>query len=320
MIDNIFLADADNPLRLPDWRMSLVNEYRLHSRNEVPDDEDRLVVNYLDFTDQYKNMSGDRLALRKLRRMNPGMFDCFQLEHNDTSDLTTILEAYLLSGETYEDIASNLSILPQTVDYYESINFDVKGRLDRRMWLANYIINSARYKRQDATIRVQQNIIYKLCALYGGPLMLEVMYTGFNNRMKPNHVDSIGTFMDDTIKDFIRARGAMAVRTLSSSDEDNMKEIMKLAHKIGSVIQEEKKSVFEENVSDVLEMMPWDIANKQARLAHPANIHPSIELRASELFLPCPDSDINNALKNLEDCAIIRQQEEFDQNQTKMSN
>lgn len=327
---DLFLADSSNPLRLPTWRSDIVQDYNVPpEKRQILPDEDKFVLEYVKFIDKYRDARTDRFALRKLRAEQPEIFDCYQLANNDVTDLKTVLESFLLSQASSQDISSVLAFSPSMIDWYERMCFDVRDRLDKRIWLANYIINEYVYASHisqermlmDASITVppqtqkqKKDCIFKLCGLYGGPLLIELMYTGFNNRAFPVHVDNISYFIDNTVKDFIRARGAFAAKMLDNS-ADSMKMLLNLAYKVTESAQEETKTEYQESVTEAMDSLRWTFSADVSNYNNPPQyLNGAVELRTKDIAKTASQLKLDPLLNELEHCSLITQAKTYEDN------
>ncbi len=310
-----FLADATNPLRLPDWRFSVINEYRINSPEniEIDPDEDFYIKTYLEFYKAYINARGSRIELLKLRRINPGLFDCYELGHLDNTHLRDIIDAFILTGMGFSAISEHVSVNPETLEWYEKIHFDVVDRLTKKIWLANYVLNC--YKRKVIsiydTIKLSDDLkrkyseeetttVYKLCGLYGGPLVLEMMYTGFNSSTFPESSESVMPYINNMTQNFVKVRGAIAAKILSGR-EDNLISLINNAVQLTSSVQAEVKSEYTEQVQSAIKELKWNIgARDKMYIEDPTKLEPLV----SDTLLMEQSPANTELLKQLEQFSI----------------
>jgi hypothetical protein len=117
------------------------------------------------------------------------------------------IEARLLAADSRENIATRLATRPSVVDAYERVFFNIEERRVNRGYLVHQVIGPSIYmgfQEQD------YDVVWKLFALMGGPVVLDMMIDGFVGAGRPSNPSELTSFLIDTTQTAIRRKAMLA--------------------------------------------------------------------------------------------------------------
>jgi hypothetical protein len=162
-----------NPFREPDWRFRRVHELVAAGQRPLRGD-DSWTRRFCKFYRQVVTRAALNVAPTAIA--DPSGFD-EALRISLTLDLRAELSAWILTGETDEEIAARLAIAPQSVECFEQIFFNVRDRLEGAMWILKVIGASPAGRSPlapDGTLTAKHvYTTWQAFAYYGGPLVFE---------------------------------------------------------------------------------------------------------------------------------------------------
>jgi hypothetical protein len=164
-----------------------------------------------------------------LRR--PQVAQAHFLHYAEDIEQRQILEARLLTEETFAEIAARLGVDPMVVEYYEQIFFNIRDRLKNSDWIRKVILGppAARVAGSDGVMTVEQRgYVYRLFAYCGGPLVLDTIIAGIGSNPPPQSREAVGDWMDESLKIIVRSKTTIAARLLAV-DGQNCMQLLKLA-------------------------------------------------------------------------------------------
>jgi len=130
-----------------------------------------------DGTTQRPKIDGNLAVARATARKMPVLFEAWQLNQESSLQRWEV-EARLLAGETSRDIARKCQLPEAVVDAYHDLYYCVRNRLHARDWVMNLAVG--RRARQGLT-EADQDVILKLYALRGGPVVLDSLVHYFRH-------------------------------------------------------------------------------------------------------------------------------------------
>lgn len=201
-----------NPLKRPDWRyrrvLSIIQGKSSRGSSRVFDD--RWIKGYRRFLVTY-NRPGKQSRLRAFKS-DPALYYAHRLYHEPDKEWRSILEARILANETPESIAKCFHTIPETVDWYEKIFFDVRDRLGSRDWIIKVIRQGVDLTLDDAG-DVADDIkffTYKFFGYFGGPWALDVIIAGVGEVGGPRSYDEVNSWLQEVIVSGLTRKGAIA--------------------------------------------------------------------------------------------------------------
>jgi hypothetical protein len=298
-----------NPFRTPEWRadraMTLVGNQPRRRRALRTDDV--WVREYAWFLARYlpAGENDNEEAKEQLFVRNPGLYFAQEIHFNEDYEWRAILQARLLTNDSYENIAKGLATMPSAIEAYEAVFFNVRDRLDSHDWIVKTVLGTAMDRaanREGTLTEHQRNMTYKLFGYFGGPLILDAIISGFNRGTLPTRKTEVAGWFDSTVKNLLRSKAAVAARVFEVNKFNVMQLFEIQLGVITSDLQAKSQqsgpvSPLVKNVQALLEMSPWALAKdpnapmtpEQKRFAKTA-IEPTLE---EEFSLACgtvPDS------------------------------
>ncbi len=318
------LAYADlqkyNVFRTPDWRYDrvcrLVDRYPTPGRASRRDD--RYVRAARVFLLQYRSRDED--ARGSLVFDNPGLYFAYTIQERAAGpdpEPAQFIQARLLARQTTAEIADCLGTLPETVEWYEALFFNVADRLDNRDWITKHVLLPAILHQQglDVTPREGEGEVLtelrreqrqrgaasalpyfdgtlKLFAYFGGRYLVDVLLTGFEAGKPLTSADGMGEWFDRCWSTTVRRRSAQAALQFEVN-RHNVMEFFAIHAKIIEIEKSEEsqqntRTQQESHVRALVESLPFVVgAAGQAALAGTqiARFDESaVELRGDELL------------------------------------
>lgn len=216
-----------NPFILPSWRSDRVHKMLAAMPPErCRRYDDEWIQGYKRFLSLWRRSESARTDLLY---ENPGLFYAHALHdgpHPDT-DLRLILEARLLSGVSHDEIANSLKTIKSTVEWYEKLFFEVSPYLSHYDWILRHVLLPA-FERSVMTsmviddsrptdvrpvtpiMRPYLDSSLKFFAYYGGPLICDVMLSGFRRDQRVLNYSDVEGYLDQQFSLQIRRRSTQA--------------------------------------------------------------------------------------------------------------
>jgi hypothetical protein len=244
-----------NPFRPLDWRFLRVADL-VTARKSPSRWDDRWIREYARFYElaAQPNVRADQRPLDAF----PYMYEAFRLRHD--LDLRAIVEAFILAGETDEQIAQRYGFHPESVGWYEAMYFHVRDRLESVTWVLKSIggiLGSRPPLAADGVLtREQIRLTWKVFGYYGGPSILEAVLGVLSPGAKqPQQIDA---WIDQKGTDAIKVRSAIAAYWLESSPANALK-LLRLARRLSQTSREAvpDNTKFAKNISAFLDGTRW---------------------------------------------------------------
>jgi hypothetical protein len=299
-----------NPFLRPYWR----HERVMSMLASVPPErtkryDDKYVQGYKKFLFQWNKSENNR---DRLMHENPGLFFAYLL-HDRTHiepELRLMIEARLLAGADYDKIAHEAKTIPETVEWYERLFFNVSPFLTHHDWIVKHVLlpSSDRFV-EDSTeeeddeefaprpsievVRPHLDMTLKFFAYFGGPLICDVMISGFRRDKRITSYEEIPDYFNDQFASQIMRRSAQA----SGQFEINKYNVMELFTTHSRLIeiqrsiegQDERHNEFEKHINAMLSELPWTAGLEGAKLfdKSPIGMHDegAAELNEEELMI-----------------------------------
>lgn len=262
-----------SPFRPPAWRQERVLELldhmpepkRPHRRRD-----DKYVREYYRFLRKFTAQEGPE-GQATLFEKNPALYLAHALHFHTDREWRAIAQGLLLSGDPLEDCADHLDTLPEALDWYEKIFFNVRDRLHAQMWVSKTILGSAAYRASNRNGNVtenQQELLFKMFGYFGGATILSIVVAGHRRGNLPRRKEEMIPWFDETFSTLIRSRATQAAQVF----EVNKFNVMELLGLNVSIISGERAATqggpetdVEQNVRAFMERIPWVVARKGAK-------------------------------------------------------
>jgi len=266
-----------NPFRAPDWRSARVFELLDAQPTALRPNrrrDDQYVRAYYRFVTRYEAQA-DQYARMTLFNADPALYYAHEMYMHSDVEWRAILEGFLLTNESYEEIGQRISVTPFALDWYERLFFHVRDRLNSPVWVSKAILglcdgeSDSRAPTPDGTASLPQRLmLYRLFGYYGGPEVLSVVATGHKRATDmPRTSAEVSSWFDETFKLLLRSRAAQAAQLLTVN-KYNVMELMRMHMDViaadvanGNQVKEE----FEKGMHAFLERIPWSVARQGAK-------------------------------------------------------
>lgn len=262
-----------NPMRPAAWRQERVLELMEHMPNPKKPHrrrDDRYVREYYRFLRKYaaQTTESERVAMFDA---NPSLYYAHSIHFHPDKEWRSVAQGFLLTGDTLESCAAALDTLPEALDWYERLFFNVRDRLEAEAWVAKTVLGSSAYRaanREGSVTENQQDILFKLFGYYGGPIILKIVISGFRRGSLPRRPEEISPWFDSTFTMLIKSRATQAARVFQIN-KYNVMQLMEIQCSImtseRSVLQGGPETDVEQNVQAFMERIPWVMAKKGAK-------------------------------------------------------
>lgn len=270
-----------NPMRPPQWRSDRALSLRENNPPLRPSAyDDKHVREYSKFLRKYMETRANPDARMSLYPRWPGIFMAQFLHFDADTEWRAIVQARLLAGCSFEEIASNLGTLPCVIEWYERLFFNVLDRLECHDYIVKSVLGTAleRAANREGTITdYQRDLSYKLFGYFGGPLVLDIIISGFTSGTLPTSAGDVAPWLNKTIKGLLRSKAAVAAKTF----EVNKFNVMQLFElQLATVTQDAQlkelkgtsDTKLEPIVNALLDQVPWKMAIDQEKFANQAQI------------------------------------------------
>jgi|JI10StandDraft_1071094.scaffolds.fasta_scaffold46649_2 hypothetical protein len=260
---------------------------------------------------------------------NEGLYFAHEIHErsNDEPEVALTLQARILARQTSAEISKACGLPVEAVDWYESMFFCVRDRIDHRDWITKQVLVPATMRNvsvSDRGVTLARpdgpetpfalpfyDVTTKLFAYFGGPILLDFMLSGFHHGQRVTDPKEVEMFLDKYMTSSLRRRTAMA----TTSFDINQYNVMQLFELTGQLIKLERelesgqtaKSSIETHIVAMLNEMPWmcskasatPLEGRQKGRGVSGFDVGAVELRDDELILDSSDSLPEN-LKGLE--------------------
>ena len=225
--------------------------------------DDYFVREFRSFMVKRRNIQSDQ-GFEELFDRNPGIWYAAELHDNLNPRRRAIIQAMLLSGQDDLVIAKTYGGIPEAVQWYEALFFNVRDRLEANNWIQDSVIVPSYISQLDES---PENTMLKFFGYYGGPVLLDFMVSGFKKGLNlPTSPEDLDLYLDKHFFTGIRRQSAMHVNMF----EVNKYNVMELFNTHCRLIEIEKSSEsadearnsMEKNILVMLEELPWAVGAK----------------------------------------------------------
>ena len=306
-----------NPFRRPDWRLERVLRMvdRLDDKPGRTTRRDDCYVKALrNFILRYRGASDDR-SKEILATENPGLYFAFQIHEKRTDDegrrKSTMIEARILAHQDDKAIAADMHTLPEVIEWYEALFFNVRDRLDSHDWVVDHVLIPAlsvateknmTQEEQNAKTSLATMPLHRMAdpffdptikffAYFGGHFVLDYVISGFRRGNLAYSRDELSNWFDGHTTQRLRQRSSVAA-SVFKIDESNVMQLFNIHVKL---IEIERSNDTAENKQDqqhrimgaLISEIPWAVGKAGADLVKGSAIekydNSAAELRDSEV-------------------------------------
>ena len=266
---DVRLAD---PFLRPYWR----HERVLRMRSErVRTTDDQWIAGYRKFLKLYLAAT-DIEHKEKLLLENPGVYyahiihERMQIE----PDVALIVEARLLSGASIQQIAHDCKTIPETIEWYEKIFFNVQNFLEHHDWIVSNVLLPAfdqmpkhddkeKKKKIKEIVKPHLDMTLKFFAYFGGPIVCDTMISGFKRKSHVRSVEELSDYFNEQFARQLQIRSAQASGRFEITPF-NVMELFATHTKIIEIQksadnQENKRTEIEKNIHAMLTDFNWSV-------------------------------------------------------------
>jgi hypothetical protein len=280
---DVKLAD---PFLRPYWR----HERVVKMLDTVPPErckrtDDEWIRGYKSFLYQWNKSEDNR---DKLLYENPGLYFAYILFDNMhmEPELRLMIEARLLAGLSYAEIAQACKTIPQTIEWYERLFFNVSDFLTHNDWIVKHVLlpASSRFISDDeddedddfqvpassAVVDPHLDMSLKFFAYYGGPIVCDVMISGFRRDRKVRSHDELEDYFNDQFATQIQMRSAQAAGRFEVN-KYNVTELFATHTRIIELQKsvkgdDERQSDLVKHIGEMFSELPYSVGREGASL------------------------------------------------------
>lgn len=258
---------ARNPFRPPQWRSE--RAILLADRQPRPlrprRFDDAYIRTYWQFLVDYVRTREHPERSHALFLRQPHVYHAHMVQWHPDPEWKTILEARLLTGANYAEIANGLNLDPAVVNWYEKLFFNVREKLHHRDWIVKTITGSPADRaanKSDTMTDLQRDMVYKLFAYLGGPLVLDAIICGFNGLDFPAKAADIPEWFDAALANLVRVRAAVAAR-LFEINRYNVMQLLEINFNLQNMKSADAtgpQTAIEQNLDVIIQELGWEMA------------------------------------------------------------
>ena len=249
----------------------------------------------------------------------PGLYYAYEIfeKTEEEPEPAMFIQARLLAGQDYGEIAAIVDTLPETVEWYCKLFFDVKDHLHKRDWITkhallpamirNYGPSSVNYAgnprrtpvvRDPAWVTAASNpntvvqpfldATLKFFAYFGGKHLVDFMTTGFRSGKPLNSPDDLETWLSSQSHLSVRRRSAQAALVFDVT-KYNVMELLATHNQIAALDKQgddssKNQTPIERNIESMMQSIPWCVGNDHPDPKLVKYDTGASELRDDELF------------------------------------
>jgi len=314
IFSDVRLAD---PFLKPYWRHErVVRMLRTAPPERCKHYDDPWVQGYRKFLFTWRRGESYR---EQLRYDNPGLFYAYSLYDRMAlePDSALMIEARLLAGISAESIADDCKTMPETIQWYERLFFNVSDFLSHHDWMMKNVLlpasdrfapaeteedDTVKAKPSLAIVRPHLDMTLKFFSYFGGPLICDVLISGFRRDRHVRKAEDISDYFNEQFLLQLQRRSAQAIGQFEIN-KYNVMELFATHTKLIEVVrssksQEVRHTEFDQAVKAMLTEIPWNAGRASKQLYQDSLIgkydDSAIELDSEEVLLTgtgkAPDS------------------------------
>ena len=228
-----------DPFRTPDWRHQRVREM-LGSVNPglAGWNDDKYVRRYRSFMSRYSRIADDA-DRNRLAYEDPALYWAYQMV-NDPANAVQVMhvKARILAGQTDQEIGAKLGTLPRVISWFSTLWFDIKDRLGAIDWITASVFEPETRRQRESAGRRKPKGSAKtepmeprlfepfgdasllFFGYYGGPVLLDVMLTGFAPGEHVDDAENCGDWLDKQFRTKMRLVGVATIGNFNVTNEN----------------------------------------------------------------------------------------------------
>jgi hypothetical protein len=251
----------NSPMRRPQWRFDRVIEMIRHRPRPLPAtwEDDHPIRLYRRVLVEFAIAQNDENGRAQILREAPDLWAAHMLGYSANQESRQILEARLLTSESFGEIAQRFGTSAKAIEYFHAIWFDVRNRLSRDVYVHKIIRGeyspASEVSGNDLTY-AQRGYVLRLVAFHGGPHSLDAMIRGMSTANESQSSQVVERFGDDCLQEVVRTFSAIAASTMNIDQRSSMR-LMKLAirnrnHRMRSDAKASRNSDIEKHIDKII--------------------------------------------------------------------
>lgn len=224
---------ALNPQRPPNWRAERALEMVRHRPHPLwpTSYDDTYIRRYRWLLLEYA--AGEYEPQRQIDALEyrPPTFAAHRFFYSPDIATRQLLEAWLLTSETFAQIAARFGTDAETIEHFEALFYSVRDRLKHLGWVRHVVrgkFNPFSRPRTPAELVEQRGYVWRFFAVAGGPLVLEALSSGGFSPAPPASGAEVGPWMSASTEALIQILAAGAASSITLDQATALK-IMRLA-------------------------------------------------------------------------------------------
>ena len=264
-----------NPFRLPTWRqrrvLELIDVSPVKRAHRTQDD--KYVKGFRSFMLSHR-AANTKAARMSLFHKSPGIYFAFMFHNHPDPEWKTLLESRILAREPDEFIAQEFDTLPETIEWYEAIFYNVRDRLHARTYITKMIIGhfaeSLATDAEGVITDIQRMLAYKLFGYFGGPLVLDIIMFGFEETSMPVKLEKASEWLDDAIRTSIQKQAAITARFMQIN-KYSMMQLLEIQQRFMQFESEARLAAggagadYQQNIERFFEQIPLAIGERSKK-------------------------------------------------------
>lgn len=212
------IPSSHNPTYPVDWRWERAKWLRQNNARTTKTD-DTWVRMTREFQRRLDNASKHSDYVRLCDRF-PGVYWAWHWWQIPESlhDMTRYgIEAYLISGATYQYAAQRLGVHEATVAAYEKLFFNIRGRLNKTAFVVNRVLGRS---VQHGLSERNYDLLWKLYGYVKGPLFLDSVMLKCLSLDRVTDASQVGDAIGHMYRSSINAKALNAVMTITTGGKE----------------------------------------------------------------------------------------------------
>lgn len=271
---NYFDIRLADPFLRPNWR----HERVLKMLGMVPPErctryDDPWIKEYKKFLAQWRKAEYQR---ERLMHEYPGLYYAYRLHENAYAEpeLCLMIQARLLAGYTPKEIAHDCKTIPETIEWYEKLFFNVADFLEHNDWIVknvlipsvtNFIVQpevvDADDRRVPEIVKPYLDMTIKMFSYFGGPLLCDIMINGFKRNNRLENLEDLSNYMNENFMLQLERRSLQAV-TKFEINRYNVMELLNMHSNIIAMKKADKndqtqRNELEKHIYAMMTAFPW---------------------------------------------------------------
>jgi len=166
----------------------------------------------------------------------PAVYAAHRFHYGSDYRMRQEIEARLLAGESFQEIASKLCADPKAIEYYNQIFFDVCDALDHSDWVTLTIRGRTRYDEASGCTRadVERGYVMRLFGYCGGARVVDSLVNPLGETKVPENSEEIHAWAVAAVTQIVQTAGTAAAVTIELTDKNKMR-FIRLARRLADM-------------------------------------------------------------------------------------